>query len=73
MLLFDQNISRKILKLLEGRFPNSAHVTELGLVNATDREIWEFAKYHQFTIVSFDVNFYNYSIIWGTTSKNNLD
>tara|TARA_B100001115_G_C15845542_1_gene425775 strand:- start:3627 stop:3836 length:210 start_codon:yes stop_codon:yes gene_type:complete len=69
MLLFDQNISRKILKLLEERFPNSAHVTELGLANATDREIWEFAKYHQFTIVSFDVDFYNYSIIWGLLQK----
>ena len=43
-LLFDQNISYRILNLLSNDFSGSTHVKKEGLVNESDRVIWEFAK-----------------------------
>lgn len=37
--------------------------------NATDREIWDFAKTYGYTIVTFDVDFFNYSVVWGFPPK----
>ncbi len=51
-LLFDQNISYRILKLLSDDFKGSSHVKKEGLVNEPDRKIWEFAKNNAYTIVS---------------------
>ncbi len=58
MLLFDQNISYRILRLLETDFPGSLHVSRCGMpVPATDLEIWDFAAKHHLTIVTFDEDF----------------
>ena len=43
-LLFDQNISFRITKKINPVFPNSKHVRELALEDASDIEIWRFAK-----------------------------
>jgi predicted nuclease of predicted toxin-antitoxin system len=43
-LLFDQNISYRVIKLVRADFPNSVHVSSIGLANATDRAIWNAAK-----------------------------
>ena len=43
-LLFDQNISFRIVKKIEDTFPNSKQIKELGLENYSDNEIWKFAK-----------------------------
>jgi predicted nuclease of predicted toxin-antitoxin system len=51
-LLFDQNISYRIIKLLSDDFKGSSHVKKEGLVNASDSVIWEFAKINGYTIVS---------------------
>ena len=42
--LFDQNISHRILKLIPKEYSDSTTVKNEGLINTTDREIWEFAK-----------------------------
>ena len=42
-LLFDQNLSRRLVTILATEFPDSAHVGTLGLDTATDREIWDHA------------------------------
>lgn len=68
-LLFDQNISFRIEKLIEISFPNSKHVSNLNLVNVTDKEIWEFAKSSQYCIVTFDADFYDYSTLFGFPPK----
>ena len=36
-LLFDQNLSPRLIRHLEPYFPNSDHVRNLGLDEATDR------------------------------------
>ncbi len=43
-LLFDQNISFRITKYLGEHFPESKHVSQLGLLNSLDSEIWDFAR-----------------------------
>ena len=56
-LLFDQNISFRVLKKLNSAFQNAVHVSEVGLNDVNDIDIWKFAKQNQFTIVTFDADF----------------
>lgn len=59
-LLFDQNISYKLVRKLDGVFANCAHVSNVGLVNSTDISIWNFAKDNNYCIVTFDYDFIDY-------------
>ena len=68
-LLIDQNISRKIISNIRNNYPNSAHVVDLGLENSTDKLIWEYARDNDFMIVTFDADFYNFSVVWGFPPK----
>lgn len=68
-LLFDQNISFRLLKKLEDVFPDAQHVRRAGLENSSDKEIWEFAKDQKYTIVTFDSDLYDFSVIWGSPPK----
>jgi predicted nuclease of predicted toxin-antitoxin system len=57
-LLFDENLSHKLVELVQSLFPDSAHVTTIGFGKGTpDREIWDYAKDHGFTIVTGDRDF----------------
>ncbi|MDN5865574.1 MAG: DUF5615 family PIN-like protein [Gammaproteobacteria bacterium] len=40
-LLLDANPSHRMLAELEQSFPDSDHVTRLGLATANDRELWD--------------------------------
>lgn len=68
-ILFDQNISFRLLKRLEDVFPYSEQVRTVGLENSTDQEIWNFAKDKAYTIVTFDSDFYDFSLVWGYPPK----
>lgn len=37
---------------------------ELGLENSTDREIWEYTKRNDYTVVTFDADFYDMSNLY---------
>jgi predicted nuclease of predicted toxin-antitoxin system len=57
-LLFDANLSPKLVSRLADLFPNSVHVFETGLARFTsDEVIWEHAKAGGFTIVTADADF----------------
>ena len=56
-LLFDQNLSFRLCQDIADIFPSSSHVRILGLDQAGDRAIWEYAKANGFTIVSQDADF----------------
>ena len=56
-LLFDENLSPKLVALLEKEYAGSAHVRDLGLLGAPDERIWDHAREHGFVIVSKDDNF----------------
>jgi len=68
-LLFDQNISYRLVKQIIELFPGSKQVRELGLENSTDIEIFDFAKRNDFSIVTFDSNFYDLNVIKGFLQK----
>ena len=53
-LLFDQNLSYRLVSALESEFPGSIHVAEVGLERATDVEVWEYARDNGLAITSKD-------------------
>lgn len=68
-LLFDQNISFRLLKQITDAYPEAIQVKEVGLENSSDFEIWEFARKNNFHIVTFDSDFYDLSVIKGIPPK----
>lgn len=68
-LLFDQNISFRAPKKLEKIFQECKHVSDVGLLNCEDIKIWEYAKSHNYSIVTFDADFFDMSLINGCPPK----
>jgi predicted nuclease of predicted toxin-antitoxin system len=57
-LLFDANLSPKLVGRLAELFPGSVHVFDASLGQRTpDETIWEFAGRHGFVIVTADADF----------------
>lgn len=60
-LLFDQNLSPRLAAHLADAFPDafpdSSHVFLLGLDQARDSEIWNYAREHDFVLVTKDADF----------------
>ena len=61
-LLFDQNLSRACQACAD-LYPDSAHVRDSGMRDATDTVIWEYAKASGFVIVSKDSDFQARSLL----------
>ena len=68
-LLFDENLSPKLVQRLAEVFPDSTHVDRVGLGSEQDDDIWEYAKKNQFTIVSKDSDFHEKSLLKGYPPK----
>jgi predicted nuclease of predicted toxin-antitoxin system len=68
-LLFDQNLSPTLVEHLSDTYPNSAHVHHLGLGEASDLAVWEFALQNAFTVVSKDADFVELSTVRGFPPK----
>ena len=51
--------------MLSDLYPDSIHVRDVGLTDATDTTIWEYAKQHGFVIVSKDSDFQQRSLLLG--------
>ena len=68
-LLFDENLSRKLVVRLAELYPASAHVVEFDLLESPDREIWDLAKVRDFVIVSTDADFYELATTIGPPPK----
>jgi len=68
-LLFDQNLSFKLCQLLADLFPNSNQVRLLGMAEADDGVIWDYAKANGFTLVSQDVDFADMATLYGPPPK----
>lgn len=68
-LLFDENLSPKIVTALADVFPDSAHVDRIGLGGGSDDEVWRYAKDNGFILVSKDSDFYEKSILYGHPPK----
>lgn len=68
-LLFDQNLSPRLPKLLADLFPGSVHVRDIGLRDAPDNSIWDYAQKHGFAIVSKDSDFQQRALLLGSPPK----
>jgi predicted nuclease of predicted toxin-antitoxin system len=68
-LLFDQNLSRKLVKRLADIYPTLSHVQFHELEDKTDTEIWEFARANDFCIVTQDADFAERSRLYGSPPK----
>lgn len=68
-LLFDQNISHRITKLLGTDFPVCDQIRRLRLENRSDKDIWTFAGQNGYVIVTFDADFYEFSNLYGHPPK----
>ncbi len=68
-ILLDQNISFKVSRLLADTFPGIKQVTEIGLTDASDLEIWNYARKNNFIIVTFDGDFMDLSNLKGFPPK----
>ena len=68
-LLFDHHLSPTLVDALSDLFPDSNHVWNLELHNASDAEIWMYAREHDFTVVSKDADFSDISMQLGYPPK----
>ncbi|MCS6973969.1 MAG: DUF5615 family PIN-like protein [Cyclobacteriaceae bacterium] len=82
-LLFDENISYRIIKKVQELFPGSIHISSVDTRIVKDVSIFEYARKHGFIIVTFDEDFRELQsllgcppkIIWlrtGNTSTQNI-
>ena len=59
----------KLARRLADLFPDSAHVQEVGLKEAEDPAVWEYARQQSFMIVSKDADFHQRSVVFGFPPK----
>ncbi len=68
-LLFDQNLSPKLIRRLASLYPNSDHLDFLGLGTAEDALVWEHARSNGFIVVTRDADFADLSVLRGFPPK----
>lgn len=68
-LLFDQNLSYRIIKQIEQLFPSSAHIRHLKLDKSDDLSVWNYAKVNGFHIITKDSDFNDINILNGFPPK----
>ena len=68
-LLFDQNLSHRLIDTIASTFPDSRHVKDFDLVRATDAAVWSFARENGFAVVSKDGDFVNLALLLGQPPK----
>ncbi|MDP1860491.1 MAG: DUF5615 family PIN-like protein [Gemmatimonadaceae bacterium] len=68
-LLFDENLAARLAIDLATPYPASLHVLECLGEHPTDEAIWEFARTHEFVIVTKDEDFQRFSVWRGFPPK----
>lgn len=68
-LLFDENLSPRLVASTHDLYPDSSHVENCGLSGATDEQVWRFAQENAFAIVSKDSDFSELSVLRGSPPK----
>ncbi|MBA3691832.1 MAG: DUF5615 family PIN-like protein [Acidobacteria bacterium] len=68
-LLFDQNLSPKLVKRLSDIYPNSDHLDLLDLGTADDVLVWGHARSNDFVVVTKDADFADLSVLRGFPPK----
>jgi len=68
-LLFDENLSFRLVRELVDVYPDSAHVRDIGLLGAADQAVWAYAAQEGFLLTSKDTDFYQRSLMFGVPPK----
>jgi predicted nuclease of predicted toxin-antitoxin system len=68
-LLFDQNLSYRLVEGLSELFPGSTHVRLMGMERSGDDTIWRYARDNGFVIVTRDADFNERSVVHGYPPK----
>ena len=68
-LLFDENLSFRLARVLADLFPDSVHVEDVSLESADDDAIRGYAAEHGFAIVTKDADFAEHCLIEGAPPK----
>jgi predicted nuclease of predicted toxin-antitoxin system len=68
-LLFDHNLSPRLVGRLADLYPDSSHAFLLGLDHASDATIWERARQHGYAVVTKDSDFGDMSLLLGFPPK----
>src|SRR5207247_2514645 len=68
-LLFDHNLSPKLVRQLAELYPDSEHVRDLKLHKADDEAVWNHAREHGLVIASKDSDFHQRSFLYGFPPK----
>jgi len=68
-LLLDENISFRVLNSISTVFPGSAHVAKEQTQVRRDAEIFDYARQNEFTILTFDEDFYELQLMHGYPPK----
>jgi predicted nuclease of predicted toxin-antitoxin system len=67
-LLLDQNLASRLAVSLRDAF-DVEHVRNVGLAEASDAEVWDFARSEGFTIVTKDADFQDMALLRGVPPK----
>ncbi|MGC1310533.1 MAG: DUF5615 family PIN-like protein [Phormidesmis sp.] len=68
-LLFDQNLSPRLVRRLSNLYPDSEHVDSIGVGEESDRVVWQYAKQHNYLIVTKDSDFSELILLLGFPPK----
>jgi len=68
-LLFDNNISHRVLPRIADIFSDTTHVMLENLDESSDEKVWYFARTNNYTIVTKDSDFNDLAIYKGTPPK----
>ena len=68
-LLFDENLSPKLVRLLADLFRDSVHVHDVGLKTADDSEVWKYGQDNSLIICSKDSDLHQRSFLLGFPPK----
>ena len=68
-LLFDHNLSPRLVNPLSDLYPDSSHVYLVGLDRFSDQEVWEYARREGYMIVTKDADFSDLCMLLGFPPK----
>ena len=68
-LLLDENLSRRLVPALQEMYPGSTQIALLGLEQASDLNIWEFARQGDYVLVTKDDDFRGLANLLGFPPK----
>ncbi len=69
MILIDNNLSPRLVSMLEKKFAKMVHVREVALASADDIVVWDYAAKNKLHLLTKDTDFNNIQAIRGFPPK----